>query len=215
MAKTLLQLKNFQLAIGGQTLFAPISFAIDAGEVVLLLGPNGVGKSSLMRCLSGQPYQFQGEIDRFLATKDIVYQSQSHNLSFHLPMTIGDAIKIGTGIKDADLHALGLVDSHLQRKSWNTASGGERQRALISRSLLLNPALLLLDEPFNHMDQSNVERVLKRIGANLDQKDFPGMIMTAHGTSIPMLIDAFNPKIIRLVPCQPSTSFEKVGLWPS
>lgn len=198
--RLLLKLESFQARIANKPLFQPVDLELYEGEVVLMQGPNGVGKTTLMRAIAGLKQSWSGSMECAVSAADKVYQAQTHNISSHLPFTVADVVTIGTGIGHADMIGLGLVDEGLARRQWNSASGGERQRALISRSMLSHPRLLLLDEPFNHLDAGFSELALGRLGSYAGARGMPGMIIIAHGEEIQMLMDTFSPKVIGLKP---------------
>ncbi|WP_268808820.1 ATP-binding cassette domain-containing protein [Pseudobacteriovorax antillogorgiicola] len=175
------------------------------GEVAIVQGPNGSGKTTLMRAIAGLQQNYSGTLKKYVSSDEFVYQAQSHNISSHLPYTIGDVVTMGTGIEFEKMIELGLVDVALAKRKWNFASGGERQRALISRSMLSHPRLLLLDEPFNHLDVNHAGLVLKRLGDYFETPGLPSMVIIAHGEERQMLVDAFNPKLVDLKPVERSS----------
>ena len=162
--RLVLELNSFQIQIANRPLFEPVDLRLHEGEVVIVQGPNGAGKTTLMRAIAGLKQPYTGTLNRLVPDSDFVYQAQSHNISSHLPFSIADVVTMGTDIELGKLIKLGLVDEALAKRKWNSASGGERQRALISRSMLSHPQLLLLDEPFNHLDVRHTSLVLRRLG---------------------------------------------------
>ncbi|NRA64198.1 MAG: ATP-binding cassette domain-containing protein [Pseudobacteriovorax sp.] len=198
--KPVLELKDFQILIDRRPLFKPVDLCLNEGEVVLVQGPNGAGKTTLMRAIAGLSQNYSGTLNRLVSDDRCMYQAQSHNISSHLPYSIGDVVTLGTGISSEAMISLGLVDAELAKRKWNSASGGERQRSLISRSLLTHPQLLLLDEPFNHLDGNYTSQVLKRIGDYFEAPGLPSLMIIAHGEEQQMLIDAFNPKLLDIIP---------------
>lgn len=200
IASPVLKLGSYRSEIDRRPLFDAVDLELFQGEVAVIDGPNGVGKTTLMRALAGLPQSNQGTSYCTIARADRMYQAQSHNISSHLPFTIADVVTVGTGICLPELLKLGLVDEELGARQWNSASGGERQRALISRSILSNPKLLLLDEPFNHLDPHNTKLALHCLEDFLVSSALPSMVIISHGEAKQLLTETFCPKMIRLRP---------------
>ncbi|MGM9924378.1 MAG: ABC transporter ATP-binding protein [Bacillus sp. (in: firmicutes)] len=164
-----------------------IHFSLDEGEIMAILGPNGAGKTTMLKCITGLLDWRKGEtfIDgrplKSLARKElwkrIGYVPQAHRMVFGF--TIADLVIMGRApyistlaqpsIKDreAAMEALDTVGiKHLAEKSCNAVSGGELQLALIARTLVSNPEVLILDEPESHLDiqkQIVILQTLKRL----------------------------------------------------
>lgn len=147
----------------GQPLASKISFEVSVGEVVVIDGENGSGKTTLIKSILGLYPHFAGQIER--AFSKASYLPQLGNVQFFLPLTILDVIQIT--VPEADLVSilnLGLLrDEDSVLRSWNTASGGEKQKALLTRVFLQKSELLVLDEPFNHLDHRTRQRVVDLI----------------------------------------------------
>jgi iron complex transport system ATP-binding protein len=154
------------------------------GEVVCLLGPNGIGKSTLFRTLLGLQPALAGDVrvqgDDIAALKPrqlaqrIAYVPQAH--SGYFPFTLHDMVLMGRtahrgvfsapsaqdqAIADAALKRLGLHP--LADAVYTRLSGGERQLALIARALAMQAPLMLLDEPTANLDFGNQARVLNEL----------------------------------------------------
>lgn len=127
----------------------PLSFQVHSGIVTLIKGENGSGKSTLLKVLLGLHKNFQGSFQIDLTSSDIRYLPQLGNLQFHIPMTLSDFFKKPHTSQSPLLQGLNL------QKFWNTASGGERQKVLLAAALEDTPRLLILDEPFNHIDEKS------------------------------------------------------------
>ena len=164
--------------------FENISFSIEKGDVLCVLGPNGTGKTTLIKCINGLHKVNEGEVYlngtsiQNLSFRDISrtvgYIPQGHVPSF--PFTVFDVVLMGrspyvnitSSPKERDreiafnaLETLGIED--LKDKSYTNLSGGERQLVFLARVLAQEPDLLILDEPTNHLDFGNQIKLLEII----------------------------------------------------
>lgn len=166
---------------GGAPVFTGITLTVDEGCVYSLLGPNGTGKSTLLKCMAGlispshgrvlldghdiagmQPHEIarrigfvpQTQVSPFpFRVRDIVLMGRASHLSaFATPSEKDEAIAA-----DA-LARVGI--SHLAERPCTAISGGEWQLVLIARAIAQRPGTLLLDEPTSHLDLGNQMRVL-------------------------------------------------------
>lgn len=159
------------LALGGATILENVSFAVAPGRIHCLIGPNGGGKTSLVRSLLGQmPHTGRIAIE-WGDDRTIGYVPQALDFDRTLPITVADFMALVTEKrrpaflgasrrKAAEaaqaLERVGLVGK-LGRKL-GSLSGGERQRVLFAQALLPPPALLVLDEPMTAMDEVGEQR---------------------------------------------------------
>ncbi len=148
--KTILRLK--QLEFGprkGIVLAGPISCLLKEGQLLWVQGPNGSGKTTLIKTLLGQAHVHRGTMET-PPRKQIAYLPQMQNRSVPWPITLGDVLNLAE--KRPGAYHSSLIKKNRLHLPWNTASGGERQRILLMRTLQQNPALLIVDEPLNHLD---------------------------------------------------------------
>ncbi len=172
---------GFSYAGRSKPVFNGVSLDIAEGEILCILGPNGIGKSTLLRCLSGLAPATTGaihvagqdmtelsrnEIARHLA---LVPQSDEAVFAFavHAIAEMGRAPYLGLferpGPKEARLALEALTTlgiAHLAEASYTEISGGERQLVQIARVLVQAPRLMILDEPTAHLDFANTARLL-------------------------------------------------------
>ncbi|WP_308798008.1 metal ABC transporter ATP-binding protein [Agromyces silvae] len=164
-----------------------LAFDVAPGEAVALIGPNGAGKSTLLNGLLGLVPRTHGTVEfagkAYAAPGMIGLLPQSADLDPDFPISLRQVVMQGRyrrlgllrwpGRRDRDavrtaLDTVGL--SELGARRFGDLSGGQRQRGLLARALASEPQLLLLDEPFNGLDQQNREalvetlRTLKRRG---------------------------------------------------
>lgn len=170
----LLQVHNLRAKnTAGEWLSPEVSFDLQAGEVLFFRGENGAGKSTLLKTILGLHRKFSGDFKFSVRPEEIQYLPQLGNLHFHLPLTLQDMLS------DAQIESPLLKGLDLQKK-WNTASGGERQKILLASVLEKNPRLLILDEPFNHVDKESIVVIEEALGLFLKYHPQSSLILVSH-----------------------------------
>jgi len=178
------QVKNLSFSYGENPVLKDVSFTANDGELMAVLGPNGVGKSTLFRCMLGLLREYEGEtlIDgenirnmsaRELARR-VAYIPQSHYPAFNY--SVFDMVLMGTisqvsGVSSPGKKQIELVNramdrlkiSHLKTRGYTQISGGERQLTLIARALAQEAKVLIMDEPTSNLDYGNQLRVMAEI----------------------------------------------------
>ncbi|MEP6786401.1 MAG: heme ABC exporter ATP-binding protein CcmA [Sphingomonadales bacterium] len=138
---------------GGRTVFANVSFALNAGDALIVSGPNGVGKSSLQRVAAGLLRATSG-----LVTRDgLVALADEHPaLDLQLPLTesLGFWASLDGGNVNAALESVDMA--HLAQVPLRMLSTGQRRRATLARTLASGADIWLLDEPANGLDVTGV-----------------------------------------------------------
>lgn len=193
----LLRLENISKTFGTEVkALQDISFAVEQGELIALLGESGSGKTTLLRIIAGFEVANAGAVhlsDTLLCDQSTFVQPerrgigmvfQEHALFPHLSVKKN----ITFGLKDKSLHdartreMLNLVDlaNHEQRYP-HELSGGQQQRIAIARALAPAPNLLLLDEPFSNLDESLKEKVRMEIRDILKKSNTTALFVT-HDT---------------------------------
>jgi len=175
----------------GDGILHPISFTLRPGRVLVVLGANGAGKSSLLRLIYRYHKPQSGEV---LLDGRCIQKLPARQVARHIAavlqeqptdfsLTVGEIVALGRaphrrGLASAsarDLHitqhALERMElSHYARRAFGTLSGGERQRVMIARALAQEPGLIVLDEPTNHLDirhQLEVLNMVRGLGATV------------------------------------------------
>jgi ABC-type Mn2+/Zn2+ transport system ATPase subunit len=153
----------------GTDALADVDFAVGAGEVVAVLGPNGGGKSTLFRALLGELPQRRGTVE--LAGRP-AYVPQTERARLDFPVSALDVALMGAygrtpwfrrlaradhAAARAALARVGLEDQ--ARERFGALSGGQRQRVLIARALVQDARVLLLDEPLSGVDAPSAARI--------------------------------------------------------
>ncbi len=174
----LLTLKNLSLSLNGRMIFEQISFEILKGDFVTIIGPNGAGKSSLLKTIVGLQKPTFGTLNRAPQTR-IGYMPQRLSLNEMMPLTVETFLKtskdhsaLSTIIKQTSIEKLLKLSMH-------TLSGGEYQRVLLSRALLQNPNLLILDEPAQGLDVSGQNQFFHLID-HLHKDQGVAILMVSH-----------------------------------
>lgn len=169
----LLSLRHASLGYGGRAILKDVSFDIHAGQFWCFLGPNGEGKTTLIKSLLGAIRPLNGAVlrqPRMFRAGKVSYVPQRLELNPVLPTSVREFVLSGlAGVRsdsvkrrkrlDRVLDLVGLGASH--RRNYWTLSGGQKQRALVARALVRDPQLLIVDEPTAGLDFAAVEAVLK------------------------------------------------------
>ena len=176
-----LRFEQASLAYGRARVVEHVDGVVRGGEAVALIGPNGAGKSTLLKAVLGLVTVVGGRIEVLgrtpaRARRDVAYVPQADTLDAEFPVTAGQVVLMGRyrdvgwirrpGAADrriaaAALDAVGLADRAGTR--FGILSGGQRQRVLLARAIAQQPALLLLDEPFNGVDAASQEALLSAL----------------------------------------------------
>ncbi|MFZ5479723.1 MAG: ABC-F family ATP-binding cassette domain-containing protein [Myxococcota bacterium] len=163
---TVVELHGVKKARGGRVLFRDVELALRAGDRLGVLGPNGVGKTTLLRLLQGVEPPDAGTIVRGPRVRVAVLDQERSGLP--LDVTVYEAAGMGNDqvrVGDRWIHVTGFLNRFLFRREHfgrpvSALSGGERARLLLARLLLQGANLLLLDEPTNDLDLQTL-RVLE------------------------------------------------------
>lgn len=202
----LLEVKNLVKHYGGKAVVNGLSFHIHPGEVVGLLGPNGAGKTTAFYMTVGLIQPDEGEVFfknenitrlpihkrammglGYLAQEPSVFRSLSVEDNI---LCILETLPLSKPEKFARLSSLlnELHLAHLRKKKASTLSGGERRRLEITRALVTQPSLLLLDEPFANIDPLAVADV-KHLIRILKQKQISVLITDHNAREIFTIVD--------------------------
>lgn len=160
---------------GGRQILDNITLTVEQGEVVTLIGPNGSGKTSLLRILLALEQADAGQVERRPGLT-VGYVPQRLTVEPTLPMTVlrflGLPHRVSRTAAHEALEETGVA--HLERAQVHALSGGEFQRVLLARALLRRPDILVLDEPAQGIDFSGqldlyqlIDRIRRRRGCSV------------------------------------------------
>lgn len=190
----MLALKNVSLTLNGEMLLQSFSLEIAAGEIVILMGPSGSGKSSLLSFIGGDldpNFQATGEIILNGAMLNDVPPHQRHigrlfqdDLLFP-HMTVGENLLFAIP-RMPQAERLAMMRTALERAELagyedrppHTLSGGQRARVALMRTLLAKPEAILLDEPFNKLDTKLRASVRDYTFAHIATRNIPALLVT-------------------------------------
>ena len=193
------ELKDVDFAYDDQPVLSHISLTVNAGDFLAIIGPNGGGKSTLLKLILGLLTPRSGTVRLFghppaRSRIDIGYVPQNTNINTDFPIRVLDVVMIGNGAKrhplfgysseekacaQAALEQVGMAK--YARHRIGSLSGGQRQRVMIARALCRHPKLLLLDEPTASIDaagQREIYDLLKDLNRTLT------VIVVSHDLSV-------------------------------
>ena len=151
---SLIDVRHLSIRYGNHVVLRDVSLSVDAGEIVTIVGPNGSGKTSLLRAIVGAVPAASGRID---AAPGLIlgYVPQRLHIDRTMPMTVARFLRLPHGATKeeivASLERAGVPD--VAGRQMSDLSGGQLQRVLLARALVARPTLLLLDEPTQGLDQ--------------------------------------------------------------
>ncbi len=197
-------INNVSCGYTGKIVLERIDLDIDTGEVIGIIGPNGAGKTTLLKTLSGQLKPLHGDISvagrpladysgkELAAVMAVVGQTVQASL-----LTVRDYVLLGRipffrryqlfetrrdmDVAERFMELTGIAD--LAEARLNEISGGERQLTAITRALVQEPKILLLDEPTSHLDITHQQRIMDLI-ARLNRELALTVVMVMHDLNL-------------------------------
>ena len=170
-------LRNMTKGFDDKPLFKNLNLQVEAGERIAIIGPNGIGKTTLLQCLSGAYTPDGGEV-KWTDSAEVGYFAQDHTADFADDETLTDWMAQWTkGGEQLVRGTLGrmLFSGDDIGKSVRVISGGEQGRMLFGKLILQKPNVMLMDEPTNHLDMESIEAL------NLALENYPGtLIFVSH-----------------------------------
>lgn len=193
-SEVIIRCENINKKFNSKTVLEDISFTINRGEFLSLLGPSGCGKTTILRMLIGIEKPSSGRILKddvditYVAPKDrnigIVFQNYSlfpnmdvyHNIAYALQSRKMGKEEIDKKVREI-IEIVGL-EEHIYKKP-KQLSGGQQQRVAIARTLVLNPDIILFDEPMSALD-AEIKVVLRQQLKDIQKKLKITMIYVTH-----------------------------------
>ena len=177
--RDVLKLKGVKKAFGDNHVLHGVDLLVQRGERLAIMGPNGIGKSTLLKIVMGELEADQGEVEWGYETHP-AYFAQDHRDQFDPPHNTAEGW-VWDSCSDRDIGyvrarmALMLFSGDDSKKRLSALSGGEAARLVFTRLSIARPNVLVLDEPTNHLDLESIEALVEGLRA------FPGtLILVSH-----------------------------------
>ncbi len=183
---SLLKVNKLNVQYGKDVVLQNMDLSLNAGEIVTIVGPNGSGKTTLFKAIIGAVAVKSGSIEKNPRLR-IGYVPQQINIDQSLPLTVERFLSL-TGVKGSKsfIKALeNLGTKNLLGTQMSKLSGGELQRVLLSRALMNEPNLLLLDEATRGLDQAGAASFYRKI-ENIRNDIGCAVLMISHDLHVVM-----------------------------
>ncbi|WP_227981398.1 ABC transporter ATP-binding protein [Nocardia spumae] len=178
-APAAVRIEGLRKAFGDKVVLDGVDLTVRRGEFVVLLGPSGTGKTTLLRLLTGLEAPDAGQV-LVPAVRTTVYQEPRLIPSKRVLANVIVGQRRAKSTREAGLRALAEVGLEPKARQWPaTLSGGEAQRAALARALVREPELLLLDEPFAALDALTRLQMQDLVGDLVDRHR-PAVLMVTH-----------------------------------
>jgi NitT/TauT family transport system ATP-binding protein len=172
-----------------KVLFSSFNYDFEAGLVYTIFGPNGCGKSTLLNIIAGLDTDYTGEIEFGGLKNNLSFVFQNYNESIMPWLSVYQNIELGFGNKSSKKEMPNQINqilqianiSHLSDQKASSLSGGQKQLVCILRSLVNQPQLLLMDEPFSAIDFLNTQKLHTKFKELINlQTNKPTCLIVTH-----------------------------------
>lgn len=203
MKNKVLEVKDLSFSYPDKSILHRLSFDVDAGDFMCIVGTNGTGKSTLLKLILNQLSPLEGEIkllgtnsEKYKDFASIAYVSQkATNINRDFPATVEEVVSLGLYSKkglfkrntkedkkliDSALERVGMLD--YKHRQIGYLSGGQQQRVFIAKALISNPRIIFLDEPTTGIDIRAVDSICCLLG-DLNENSGITIVMVTHDIS--------------------------------
>ena len=203
MKNKVLEVKDLSFSYPDKSILHRLSFDVDAGDFMCIVGTNGTGKSTLLKLILNQLSPLEGEIkllgtnsEKYKDFASIAYVSQkATNINRDFPATVEEVVSLGLYSKkglfkrntkedkkliDSALERVGMLD--YKHRQIGYLSGGQQQREFIAKALISDPRIIFLDEPTTGIDIRAVDSICCLLG-DLNKNSGITIVMVTHDIS--------------------------------
>lgn len=203
MKNKVLEVKDLSFSYPDKSILHRLSFDVDAGDFMCIVGTNGTGKSTLLKLILNQLSPLEGEIkllgtnsEKYKDFASIAYVSQkATNINRDFPANVEEVVSLGLYSKkglfkrntkedkkliDSALERVGMLD--YKHRQIGYLSGGQQQRVFIAKALISNPRIIFLDEPTTGIDIRAVDSICCLLG-DLNKNSGITIVMVTHDIS--------------------------------
>ena len=203
MKNKVLEVKDLSFSYPDKSILHRLSFDVDAGDFMCIVGTNGTGKSTLLKLILNQLSPLEGEIkllgtnsEKYKDFASIAYVSQkATNINRDFPATVEEVVSLGLYSKkglfkrntkedkkliDSAVERVGMLD--YKHRQIGYLSGGQQQRVFIAKALISNPRIIFLDEPTTGIDIRAVDSICCLLG-DLNKNSGITIVMVTHDIS--------------------------------
>ena len=203
MKNKVLEVKDLSFSYPDKSILHRLSFDVDAGDFMCIVGTNGTGKSTLLKLILNQLSPLEGEIkllgtnsEKYKDFASIAYVSQkATNINRDFPATVEEVVSLGLYSKkglfkrntkedkkliDSALERVGMLD--YKHRQIGYLSGSQQQRVFIAKALISNPRIIFLDEPTTGIDIRAVDSICCLLG-DLNKNSGITIVMVTHDIS--------------------------------
>ena len=203
----LVSLQAVGLGYDSEPVLRNVELTIYLGDLIGMAGPNGSGKTTLLKAILGLLPILNGSLERDCLLSDFGYVPQSASLDPNFPLTAREVVEMGSYGRlrpyqwmpleekekaEESLDQVGL--SHLAPRSFFSLSGGQKQRILIARALMVNPKILILDEPLSGVDEES-RLAITELLIKLNREDRLTIFFSSHDLG---MVRTVADKILRV-----------------
>ena len=176
----LITASNITVNRGGKKILDDVSLKVGTSDFITVLGPNGGGKSMLLKCLMGFYAPDQGQVTKANHLK-VGYVPQQFSSEHTMPISVLQFLNLRKTLSPNELDKISTETNitDLLHKPLNVLSGGELQRILLARSLIGKPSLLVLDEPAQNLDIAGQLAFYKLLTRVYEQRELT-ILMVSH-----------------------------------